>query len=59
MTSDVSLCMLCYIKTHKDSDAPFDVVHGGMSSGKDLTQVATIIASYAAVRVTWWIAKEI
>lgn len=47
--------MIAYIQQHRESDTPFDVVHRGGTSGKDKVQDAVIVASYAAVGVTWWL----
>jgi alkanesulfonate monooxygenase SsuD/methylene tetrahydromethanopterin reductase-like flavin-dependent oxidoreductase (luciferase family) len=46
--------MIKSINEHRDSSAPFDIVHAGITSGKDLAQDAAIVAEYAAVGVTWW-----
>src|SRR5258708_3762793 len=47
--------MVTYIKAYRDSDTPFDIVHGGMTSGKDLSRDADIVAAYASAGVTWWL----
>ncbi len=47
--------MITYIQQHRESDEPFDIVHGGGTSGKDRVKDAEIVASYAAVGVTWWL----
>ncbi len=46
--------MIAYINEHRDSSAPFDIVHAGITSGKDLAQDVDIVAEYADAGVTWW-----
>lgn len=47
--------MVAYINEHRDNNTPFDVVHGGITSGKDSARDAAIVAGYAEAGVTWWI----
>jgi hypothetical protein len=47
--------MIAYINERRHSSAPFDIVHAGITSGKDLTRDAGIVAEYAGVGVTWWV----
>src|SRR6266566_1043060 len=51
----MDLCTRNNIQQRQKSDEPFDVVHGGGTSGKDRDRDAEIVASYAAVGVTWWL----
>jgi alkanesulfonate monooxygenase SsuD/methylene tetrahydromethanopterin reductase-like flavin-dependent oxidoreductase (luciferase family) len=46
--------LIAYIKQHRQSDAPFDVAHGGMTWG-DPARDAAIVAPHAAAGVTWWL----
>lgn len=36
-------------------DAPFDIVHSGISTGINAAREAEMVAAYAAAGVTWWI----
>ncbi|HEX6479815.1 MAG TPA: LLM class flavin-dependent oxidoreductase [Ktedonobacteraceae bacterium] len=47
--------IIAFIQQHRKSDEPFDVVHGGGTSGKDRVRDAEIVAPYAAAGVTWWL----
>jgi probable F420-dependent oxidoreductase len=42
-----------FVKKYRTTDAPFDVIHGGVTSGNHSQDVA-IVAPYANVGVTWW-----
>jgi alkanesulfonate monooxygenase SsuD/methylene tetrahydromethanopterin reductase-like flavin-dependent oxidoreductase (luciferase family) len=46
--------MLAFIKQHRASDTPFDVVSGDDTSGTDPAKDAALIAPYAEAGVTWW-----
>ncbi len=47
--------MVAIIRRHRQSDAPFDVVHAGITPDKDRTQDATYVGPYAEAGVTWWL----
>ncbi len=47
--------LLAYIRAHRDSDQPFDAVHGGITPPDDPKRAEKMIAPYAAAGVTWWI----
>ncbi len=55
MTLDDWRTALAYIRQHRTSDAPFDVVHSGATPGDDPTRDADLVAPYAELGVTWWI----
>lgn len=44
-----------YVKAHRTHDRPFDLVHGGSTTGTDRAADAATIAPYADVGITWWI----
>ena len=46
--------LLAYIREHRTSDAPFDAIHGGHTTGADVAQDAALITPYAEAGVTWW-----
>jgi Luciferase-like monooxygenase len=48
------LDMVAYIRGHRTGEAPFDVVHGDWTAGKDRAEDAAVIAPYAEAGVTWW-----
>jgi alkanesulfonate monooxygenase SsuD/methylene tetrahydromethanopterin reductase-like flavin-dependent oxidoreductase (luciferase family) len=45
--------ILAYVHQHRASEAPFDVVHGGISPA-DPAQAGTAVRPYAEAGVTWW-----
>jgi alkanesulfonate monooxygenase SsuD/methylene tetrahydromethanopterin reductase-like flavin-dependent oxidoreductase (luciferase family) len=47
--------MISFIMEHRDSSAPFDVVHGGNTPGDDYASASEIVAPYADAGVTWWL----
>jgi alkanesulfonate monooxygenase SsuD/methylene tetrahydromethanopterin reductase-like flavin-dependent oxidoreductase (luciferase family) len=47
--------LLAYIHEHRQSNAPFDTVHGGMSPGDSSDKAAEMIGPYAEAGVTWWL----
>jgi hypothetical protein len=47
--------LLAYVQAHRTSNAPFDAVHSGTTSGDDKAQTAAIVELYANAGVTWWI----
>lgn len=44
-----------YIRQHRTSDAPFDLVNGGRVPDDQWTHASAVIEPYAEVGVTWWI----
>jgi len=44
-----------YVLEHRSVEAPFDVVVGGHTSGKDRADDAGIVAPYIEVGATWWV----
>jgi alkanesulfonate monooxygenase SsuD/methylene tetrahydromethanopterin reductase-like flavin-dependent oxidoreductase (luciferase family) len=54
-TAEIKAAAVAYVKSVRTSDAPFDVVHGGITSGTDAAADAAIVAPYAAAGVTWWL----
>ena len=44
-----------YLMEHRTDDAPFDIVHSGITPGKSKTDDAEIVAPYAELGVTWWL----
>lgn len=55
LTPDEWRDILAYIKQYRESDAPFDAVHGGATSGTDKVRDTELVASYAEAGVNWWI----
>ncbi len=47
--------IVAYIKTHRESTEPFDVVYGYKLTGNDQTQDAGQVARYIEAGVTWWV----
>jgi hypothetical protein len=45
--------LIDFIQNERQSDAPFEVVHWGISPG-DPAQAAKIVQPYANAGVTWW-----
>lgn len=46
--------LLAYIREHRTSSSPFDVVHAGWLDRQDPVKDADILAEYADAGVTWW-----
>jgi probable F420-dependent oxidoreductase len=44
-----------YIRQHRTSDEPFNVVYPGISSGERPDRAAEEVAAYREVGVTWWL----
>jgi alkanesulfonate monooxygenase SsuD/methylene tetrahydromethanopterin reductase-like flavin-dependent oxidoreductase (luciferase family) len=47
--------LLGYVREHRTSTRPFDVVHAGATPSDHPTQAAEVVGPYADVGVTWWI----
>jgi alkanesulfonate monooxygenase SsuD/methylene tetrahydromethanopterin reductase-like flavin-dependent oxidoreductase (luciferase family) len=54
LTPDDVREIIAYVKAHRESDAPFDVVMGGSTPGDDPVRAAEIVAPYAEAGLTWW-----
>jgi alkanesulfonate monooxygenase SsuD/methylene tetrahydromethanopterin reductase-like flavin-dependent oxidoreductase (luciferase family) len=51
---DIQDIIAC-VRRYRTTEAPFDVVHTGVTSGADLARAAEHVAPYAASGVTWWL----
>lgn len=47
--------MVAYIKEHRASGDPFEVMYGGQTSGREVAEDAAIVAPYAEAGLTWWL----
>ena len=47
--------LLSYMTPYRQTEASYDVVQAGITSGLSPEQDSALIASYAAVGVTWWL----
>ena len=47
--------IVAFIKEHRTTDAPFDVVHTNGNPTVDLVADAGLVEQYAAVGATWWV----
>ncbi len=47
--------ILAYVDRHRASEAAFDAVHSGQTSGTDAAKDTELVASYAEAGVNWWI----
>ena len=47
--------VVAYIGEHRTSNAPFEVLHRGTTSGEDRAQDLEIVAAYAEAGATWWL----
>jgi hypothetical protein len=54
LTPDEVREIIAYVREHRETDAPFDVVMGGLTPGDDPSRAAEIVAPYAAAGLTWW-----
>ncbi len=55
LTPQTLQALLRYLTSHQEPGVPFEVVQAGITSGEDLEHDRSLIASYAAVGVTWWL----
>ena len=46
--------LIAYIKKHRTTDAPFEVIQSGDTTGDDREQDRAIVAPYAEAGATWW-----
>ena len=44
-----------YIRAHRETDDPFDVVYSGVTPGEDPQRAADIVGSFAEAGATWWL----
>lgn len=44
-----------FVQSQRTSDAPFDLVHFGITPGRDRDADRATVAAYADVGVTWWV----
>jgi alkanesulfonate monooxygenase SsuD/methylene tetrahydromethanopterin reductase-like flavin-dependent oxidoreductase (luciferase family) len=44
-----------YINEHRSEAGPFDIIHGGMTSGDDPEEARAIIEPFAEAGATWWL----
>ena len=47
--------IVAYIKEHRTSQEPFDVVKAGGTPGKDAAEDAALVAPYVEAGATWWL----
>jgi alkanesulfonate monooxygenase SsuD/methylene tetrahydromethanopterin reductase-like flavin-dependent oxidoreductase (luciferase family) len=47
--------LITFIREHRESSAPFDVVHGGNTPGDNPTRALEIVTPYIDAGVTWWL----
>jgi alkanesulfonate monooxygenase SsuD/methylene tetrahydromethanopterin reductase-like flavin-dependent oxidoreductase (luciferase family) len=47
--------LLTYIAPYRAQETAFEVVHWGITSGEGASHEQALLASYAAVGVTWWL----
>ncbi len=55
LTPDDTRAIVAFIKSHRASDAPFDVVHSGETAGENADQDREIVAPYIEAGATWWL----
>jgi hypothetical protein len=54
-TPDDLRVMVAHLRTQRASDAPFDVVMEGITSGTDQSQAAAVVRPFAEAGATWWL----
>ncbi len=47
--------ILAYIRQHRSSEQPFDVIHAGQTTGTDVAADRALVSAYAEAGVTWWL----
>jgi alkanesulfonate monooxygenase SsuD/methylene tetrahydromethanopterin reductase-like flavin-dependent oxidoreductase (luciferase family) len=47
--------LVAYVRAHRPSEAPFDVVVGGHTAGEHLSADRSVVEPYVAAGATWWI----
>jgi len=54
LTPDDVRAVIAYVREHRQTDDPFDVVCGGSTPPDDAARAAEIVAPYAEAGLTWW-----
>jgi alkanesulfonate monooxygenase SsuD/methylene tetrahydromethanopterin reductase-like flavin-dependent oxidoreductase (luciferase family) len=54
LTPDEVRDLIAYVRSHRESDGPFDVVICGDTPADDPAGAAAIVAPYADAGLTWW-----
>jgi hypothetical protein len=54
LTPDEVRELVAYIRSHRESAAPFDVVIYGATPADDPARAAALVAPYAEAGLTWW-----
>lgn len=47
--------ILTYIQQHRQTEAPFQAIQGGVTPGDDPVKATSIVAPFAQAGVTWWV----
>ena len=55
ITPEMLSDMAAYIRQHRTSETPHDLVVAGRTSGDDHVSDAEIVARYAAAGANWWV----
>lgn len=55
VTPEIVWSIAEYAATHRQSDAPFDIIYEGTTSGDDPARAAGEIAPWQAAGLTWWL----
>jgi alkanesulfonate monooxygenase SsuD/methylene tetrahydromethanopterin reductase-like flavin-dependent oxidoreductase (luciferase family) len=53
-TPEMTQAVTAFIAKHRNNDAPFDVIHSGITPGKSRAEDAAIVEAFAAAGATWW-----
>jgi len=51
--------LVAFIKSVRTSDAPFDVIQSGNTTGENAEQDRTIVAPYEEAGATWWFESRV
>jgi len=54
LTPEETKDAVAYVMQHREGDAPFDVISGGITPGDDPAKAAELIGPYADAGATWW-----
>lgn len=54
LTPEATRAIVAYVAKHRTIDAPFEVVHAGITPGKSSAEDADIVAPFIAAGSTWW-----
>lgn len=55
LTPDIWREIRDYTARHRTHDGPFDLIHGGASSGTNSAEATDAVAPYIEAGVTWWV----